>query len=40
MDGPKGQGIEDSGKFVEAWTLVNRERKVLGNIINSDKSPT
>ena len=40
MDGPKGQRIEDAGKFVEAWTRVNGEWKVLGNIFNSDKSPT
>ncbi len=39
MDGPKGQRIEDAGKFVEAWTRVNGEWKVLGNIFNSDKSP-
>jgi ketosteroid isomerase-like protein len=39
MDGPKGQRIEE-GKFVEAWTRVNGEWKVLGNIFNSDKSPT
>ncbi len=39
MDGPKGQRIEDTGKFVEAWTRVNGEWKVLGNIFNSDKSP-
>jgi len=30
MDGPKGQRIEDAGKFVEAWTRVNGEWKVLG----------
>jgi len=40
MDGPKGQRIEDAGKFVEVWTRVNGEWKVLGNIFNSDKSPT
>jgi len=40
MDGPKGHRIEDAGKFVEAWTLVNGEWKALGNIFNSDKSPT
>ncbi len=40
MDGPKGQRIEDVGKFVEAWTRVNGEWKVLGNIFNSDKPPT
>jgi len=40
LDGPKGQRIEDAGKFVEAWTRVNGEWKVLGNIFNSDKSPT
>ena len=40
MDGPKGQHIDDTGKFVEAWTRVNGEWKVLGNIFNSDKSPT
>ena len=40
MDGPKGQRIADAGKFVEAWTRVNGEWKVLGNIFNSDKSPT
>lgn len=39
MDGPKGQRIEDTGKFVEAWTRVNGEWKVLGNIFNSDKPP-
>jgi uncharacterized protein (TIGR02246 family) len=39
VDGPKGR-IEDAGKFVEAWTRVNGEWKVLGNIFNSDKSPT
>ncbi len=39
MDGPKGQRIADVGKFVEAWTRVNGEWKVLGNIFNSDKSP-
>ncbi len=39
MDGPKGQRIADAGKFVEAWTRVNGEWKVLGNIFNSDKSP-
>ena len=39
MDGPKGQRIEDAGKFVEAWTRVNGEWKVLGNIFNTDKSP-
>ncbi len=38
MDGRKGQRIEDAGKFVEAWTRVNGEWKVLGNIFNSDKS--
>ena len=37
MDGPKGQRIADAGKFVEAWTRVNGEWKVLGNIFNSDK---
>ncbi len=36
----KGQRIEDAGKFVEAWTRVNGEWKVLGNIFNSDKPPT
>ncbi len=40
MDGPKGQRIADAGKFVEAWTRVNGEWRVLGNIFNSDKSPT
>ncbi len=40
LDGPKGQRIEDAGKFVEAWTRVNGEWKVLGNIFNSDKPPT
>jgi len=40
MDGPKGQRIEDVGKFVEAWTRVNGDWKVLGNIFNSDKSST
>jgi len=40
MDGPKGQRIADAGKFVEAWTRVNGEWKVLGNIFNSDKPPT
>ena len=39
MDGPKGQHIDDTGKFVEAWTRVNGEWKVLGNIFNTDKSP-
>ena len=38
MDGPKGQRIEDVGKFVEAWTHVNGEWTVLGNIFNSDRS--
>ena len=38
MDGPKGQRIEDAGKFVEAWTHVNGEWTVLGNIFNSDRS--
>ncbi len=37
MDGPKGQRIEDAGKFVEAWTRVHGEWKVLGNIFNSDR---
>ena len=40
LDGPKGQRIEDAGKFVEVWTRVNGEWKVLGNIFNSDKPPT
>jgi len=40
LDGPKGQHIEDTGKFVEAWTRVNGEWKVLRNIFNSDKPPT
>ena len=40
MDGPKGQRIEDAGKFVEVWGRVNGEWKALGNIFNSDKSPT
>ncbi len=40
LDGPKGQRIADAGKFVEAWTRVNGEWKVLCNIFNSDKPPT
>jgi uncharacterized protein (TIGR02246 family) len=40
LDGPKGHRIEDAGKFVEAWTRVNGEWKVLANIFNSDKPPT
>lgn len=39
MDGPKGQRIEDAGKFVEVWKRVNGEWKALYTIFNSDKSP-
>lgn len=37
MDGPKGQRIEDAGKFVVAWKKVNGEWKVQYDIFNSDK---
>jgi uncharacterized protein (TIGR02246 family) len=38
MNGPKGQRIEDVGKFVVAWKKVNGEWKVQYDIFNSDKS--
>ena len=37
MDGPKGQRIEDVGKFVEAWKRVSNDWKVQYAILNSDK---
>src|SRR5256886_9832527 len=40
LDGPKGQHIEDTGKFVEAWTRGNGDRTALCTVFNSDKQPT
>ena len=37
MDGPKGQRIEDAGKYVVAWKKVNGEWKVQYDIYNNDK---
>ncbi|PYP70107.1 MAG: ketosteroid isomerase, partial [Gemmatimonadetes bacterium] len=37
MDGPKGQRIEDVGKYVMTWTKVNGEWKATLDIFNSDK---
>jgi len=37
MDGPKGQRVEDVGKYVVAWKKVNDGWKVQYDIFNSDK---
>jgi len=37
MDGPKGQRVEDVGKYVVACKKVNDEWKVQYDIFNSDK---
>ena len=37
MDGPKGQRIEDGGKYVVVWKKVNDQGKVQYDIFNSDK---
>jgi ketosteroid isomerase-like protein len=37
MDGPKGQRIEDGGKYVVVWKKVNDQWKVQYDIFNSDK---
>jgi len=36
MDGPKGQRVEDVGKYVMTWTKVNGEWKATLDIFNSD----
>jgi uncharacterized protein (TIGR02246 family) len=38
MDGPKGQRVEDTGKFVVAWKRVGNEWKAALDIFNSDRN--